>query len=112
MTVIAQAIDTQWTIFLSNMGGHDYLNISFTIYENFNLNTTTFDSRTNKNYVFNVNNLNLYQEIDVILGKSRLIEITSGNLQLSIGIGEYMDLNGDPLDIDAFFNQIISVINP
>lgn len=112
MTVISQAIDTGYTILLSNMGGHDYLNISFTVYENYKLNIGTSDSLTNKNYSFNVNNLNLYQEIDVILEKSRLIEITSGNLQLSIGIGEYMDLNGDPLDLDVFFNQIISVINP
>lgn len=112
MAVISQAIDTGWTILLSNMGGHDYLNISFTIYENYNLNTSQSDSVTNKNYSFNLNNLNLYQEIDVNIGKSRLLEITSGNTVLSITLREYMDLNGSDMDIDAFFNQIISAINP
>lgn len=112
MTVISKAIDTGYTILLSNMGGYDYLNISFTVYENYNLNTSQNDSVTNKNYSFNVNGINLYQEIDVNLGKSRLIEITSGNTVLTMTLGEYMDLNGSELQLDVFFNQIISALNP
>jgi hypothetical protein len=107
--VYPQALDPQWTIIVASATGGDYLSLGFTVYYNFDIDNSTWSNITYETYTFNTSNLNFYTEIDET-GKYILFEISAGNMQYSISIGEYVDLNGSPIDPQSLYTQIISAL--
>ena len=108
--IYPKAIDLQWSIFVSSYTGGDYLNIGWTIYENFNAETGEWISRTGQNYSLNCNNLTIYSESDVDKEEFKIVEISSGDVKIVFQRGEYVDLSGNVIRPEEFLNTVFSAL--
>lgn len=104
--VYPKALDTQWSIFVSSYTGGDYLNIGWTIYENFNIETGEWTSRTTQNYSLNCNNLTIYSEGNVNSAETKIVEISSGDIKIVFQRGEYVDFNGNVVRPEEFLTNV------
>ena len=108
--IYPKAVDAQWTITVTNASGGDYLGLGYTVYYNFDIDNATYSNKTSESYVFNCSNLSFYTENDADTGKYNLLEISSGNVQLAISAGEFVDLNGTSFDPGPIYLQIIQML--
>lgn len=87
-----------------------YIAIGYSLYENINLNTGAYDSKTTYQYWFALNSFSYNYVNDADSGEITTLCFSCNNQQLQFNAGEIVDLNGNPLSLTDLLSPVLAAL--
>ena len=87
-----------------------YISIVYSLYENINLNTGVYDSKTTYAYFFALNSFSYNYVNDADSGEITTLCFSCNNIQLQFNLGEIVDLNGNTLSLSGLLGPVTAAL--
>ena len=109
--VYAKAIDLQeYGVIADITTSTPYIAISYTLYEDIDLDNGTWVNKNLYQYWFALNSFTYNYVSDTNTGNFKSLTFSGGNVQLQFSEGEIVDLNGNVIKIQDFFAPVSSAL--
>jgi hypothetical protein len=109
--IVPKAIDNIIATLILDVDGNNVLNFSYQLKENYNTDTTDYDSYNVYAFLIPVSDIKLNLIVSLPSSAASLFEISYGKNQISFPSGEYFSLaSGNTLDVSSVYSLVSSTI--